>query len=115
MDWAQLGGWLATAGTAAGFVITGWLKKRKELADMKVSRAEGEAAISRAEASSAVFELVKNQLSDVTARLTAAEARIDQLREQVADRDNKIHALEMHIRDLEHTMRQHGIEPPARP
>lgn len=115
MDWAAIGGWLATAGTAAGFVLTGWLKKRRELADMKVSKAEGEAAISRAEASATVFELVKNQLADVSARLSTAEGRIDALREQVADRDNKIHALEMHIRDLERTMRQHGIEVPARP
>lgn len=110
---------LGQVGTGIGVAITagwaGWQKWQKVLAERKVAVAENSAAINRAEASSSVFEMVKQQLADVQVRLTQAEHRIDTLRDEVAEKDRKIHSLEMHIRDLEHTMRQHGIDPPTRP
>jgi len=117
MDWSweglgALGGLISTA--AMG-VYAGWQKIKNNKINTSVKEAESGAAASRAEASDAVFTMVKQQLADVQTRLTQAEHRIDTLRDEVAARDNKIHALEMHIRDLEHTMRAAGIEPPARP
>lgn len=114
-SWESLGALGALVTAAATSVYAGWLKVKNNRINGQAVSAESVAATSRAEASSAVFEMVKQQLDDVQKRLMSAEIRIDQLRDQVADRDSKIHSLEMHIRDLEHTMRQHGLEPPVRP
>lgn len=115
IDWSLLG---TIGGGLAIAVSTGWglwQKARAAKAEAKVSSAENEAAISRAEASKEVFDLVKAQLADVTARLATAEGNIDVLREQVRARDNRIHAMEMHIRDMEAILTQHGIPIPVRP
>lgn len=117
MDWSWegLGALMGLISTAGAGVYAGWLKIKNNKANSAVTAAETGAATSRAEASGAVFEMVTKQLADVQARLTQAEQRIDALRDEVVARDMKIHSLEMHIRDLEHTMRAHGIEPPTRP
>lgn len=114
-DWEGLGAIGALVSAAATGIWAGWLKVKNSRANAAVRDAESGAATSRAEASSAVFDMVKQQLADVQMRLTQAEHRIDQLREQVAERDQRINSLEMHIMNMEQTMRQHGIEPPARP
>lgn len=115
MDWQVVGGAIATVGVAISGVWVGFLKRKKDLAESKVTVAEASAAASRAEASEAVFALVQRQLTDVSSRLAAAESKIDTLLEQVRERDNRIHALELHVIDLESTLRKHGIDPPARP
>lgn len=117
MDWSWegLGAVGAVITAAITSIYAGWQKVKNNKATTAVREAEVGAATSRAEASGAVFDMVKQQLADVQTRLTQAEHRIDTLRDEVAARDSKIHSLEMHIRDLEHTMRKHGIEPPARP
>lgn len=114
-DWESLGAIGGLISAAGAGIYAGWQKVKNNRANSAVKEAESGAATSRAEASGAVFDMVKQQLADVQTRLTQAEHRIDTLREQIAERDNKIHTLEMHIRDLEHTMRQHGLEPPVRP
>lgn len=115
VEWESIGALGGLISAAGAGIYAGWQKVKSTRANSAVKEAESGAATSRAEASGAVFDMVKQQLADVQTRLAQAEYRIDQLREQIADRDNKIHSLEMHIRDLEHTMRQHGLEPPARP
>lgn len=115
MDWQVVGTAIGAVGTAASALVAWLFKVRKDRAESKVGTAEAAAATSRAEASSAVFELVQRQLADVSGRLASAESKIDSLLEQVRERDNRIHALELHVVDLEATLRKHGIDPPARP
>jgi hypothetical protein len=76
----------------------------------EVARAESDRAVSMAGES--VFNLVSSRLQSVESELTAVRAELSGVRDQLRDRDNRIHFLELHIVDLEHCLRQHGIEPP---
>ena len=76
----------------------------------EVAKAEGDKAVSLA--GETVFNLVSQRLQSVEQELTAVRNELTSVRDQLRDRDNRIHFLEMHIVDLEHCLRQHGIEPP---
>lgn len=94
----------------AGLAYAAWQK----LQSMKVEKAKVGADVAIAESQREVYEQMKERMTDMQADLSKLRDEVDKLRDQIRERDNKIHALEMHIMDLEHTLRKHNIEPPAR-
>lgn len=112
LDWEKIVAGLSGIGTGILLVYNRVLAARAKMANTQseIAQADGDRAI--ADASRTVFELVSQRLQTVEGELTSVRQELAKVREQLRERDNKIHYLEMHIVDLEHTMRQHGIEPP---
>jgi hypothetical protein len=77
----------------------------------EVAKADGDRAV--ALAGETVFNLVSQRLQSVEGELSSVREELAKVRDQLRERDNRIHFLEMHIVDLEHCLRQHGIEPPV--
>lgn len=100
-----IAGWMASAGAIAGGIWMWVLKQRKNVAETRAEVAEAGAATARAEASDSVFTLVTN-------RLTAMEKELIELRADLVEKNRRMHAMELHIVDLEHALRKAGIEPP---
>ncbi len=82
------------------------------LQNARSKTAASSANVAIADSQREVYEQLRQRLGDMQADLTRLNEEVGKLRDQVRDRDNKIHALEMHIRDLEHTMRMNNIEVP---
>lgn len=114
VSWEPVVAGLGSLGGLLGIAWAWVLNQRKRLAETRAVTAESGAAASRAEANAAVFDMVKSQLADFQARLSIAENRIDDLRQQVMDRDSKIHSMELYVMDLEKILLENGITPPAR-
>jgi|SRR5688500_15217458 len=88
-------------GAAWMAILKGRVKTAQTGADVAIAQSQGE-----------VFAQMKERLTDLAGQVERLTQNVDQLREQIRERDNKIHALEMHIRDLEHIMRDKGLQPP---
>lgn len=112
LDWNKIVAGLTGIGLAVMTLYNRVLSARVKLANTQaeVAQSDGERAI--ADAGQTLFNLVTKRLESVEQELSAVRQELANVREQLRERDNKIHYLEMHIVDLEHTMRQHGIEPP---
>ena len=79
---------------------------------MRTEKAKTGADVAIAESQREVFEQMKERLAAMSDQLDRTNTRVDSLMDQVRDRDNKIHRLEMYVIDLQHTLHQHGIDPP---
>lgn len=97
-------GFVALCSMAGGAWL--WLQNAKK------EKAKTGADIAIAESQREVYEQMRQRLADMQADVSALRSELNSLREQVRERDNKIHSLEMHIKDLEHTMRAQGLTPP---
>lgn len=108
MEWFSADKIAAGIVGAAGIIWAVWERLQKA----RLEKANVNAGVAIADSQKEVYEQMRQRLADMQADVSALRMELNTLREQVRERDNKIHALEMHIKDLEHLMRQKGIEPP---
>jgi archaellum component FlaC len=86
-----------------------------KLQSMRTEKAKTGADVAIAESQREVFEQMKERLTSLDTALHRCQVEIDELRMEVRDRDSKIHALELYVKDLQHELQKHGIDvPPMR-
>jgi septal ring factor EnvC (AmiA/AmiB activator) len=106
IDFTLLGGGLAAAALLASGAYNFVMKA-------KVNKAESGQVAAQAVAGETVYSLVTERLKAVEAELTRVQEELSKVRDQLREKDNEVHQLRLHITDLEHCLRQAGIEPPA--
>ena len=111
-DWEKISAGVSAAAAGALLFWNRILAARKKVADTNADIAAADGDRAMAQAGETVFTLVTQRLQSVEAELSAVRGELNTMREQLLERDNRIHFLEMHVVDLEHCLRQHGIEPP---
>lgn len=108
LDYTLIGqGIMAAAGVIGGAWL--WMQKAR------TNKADTDAKVEIAQGQEKVYEQLKERLQSLAEQVNRLYDQVDALREQVRERDTKIHLLELHIKDMEHTLRQHGIDPPKLP
>lgn len=106
LDWNVVGTAIAGVAAVATGIWGGILKFKKSVAEAKADVATARSEQTVADAQGKVYELLKD-------RLVAVEAKVEQLEKKVAARDETIRQLHKHISRLEQLMREAGIEPPT--
>lgn len=107
MQWLEQVGMGVVAAASLVANIWQWWNKSK------VDKAADGAQVAIAESQGVVYAQMKERLSDLAAHVDRLTAKVDEMYIQIRERDDRIHAMELHIKDLEHTLRQHGIDPPT--
>lgn len=108
MDWNQLGvGILA----AASMIANAWQWYRNN----HVEKAKANADVAIAESQQQVYEQMKERLTDLANQVNTLTAKVDDLSAQGRMKDDRIHTLELYIKDLLHLMQSKGIDPPPMP
>lgn len=108
MDWNTIGVGLVALCSIA---VNAWQK----IQSMKVEKAKSGADVAIAESQREVYQQMNERMTSMDAHITRLQAEVDTLREQLRERDSKIHSLEMYVSDLQHILHQHGIDvPPMR-
>lgn len=110
LEWISANAGTIGAGVIAisGIVVAAWQK----LQSMKVEKAKSGADVAIAESQREVYEQMNQRMSSMDQHITRLQTEVDGLREQLRERDNKIHSLEMYVSDLQHILHQHGIDVP---
>lgn len=91
-----------------GIAGAAWLWLQKARAE----KANTDAKVEIAQSQGQVYEQLKERLSALDGQVARLTGEVDALRERVRVRDARIHTLELHIKDLEHFIRQQNLEPP---
>lgn len=89
------------------------LAARNKLAESNAGVAKADSDRAIADAGNTVFTLVSQRLQAVEAELTIVRQDLATVREQVRERDNKIHVMELHVMDLENVLHHHGLTVPT--
>lgn len=106
MDYAdKLGAGIVAAGGIAATIWAWILRQRKEMASTS-------ATVAIAESQQEVYSQMRERLSDLAAQLVRLTDDVDRLREQIRERDNKIHSLELYVSDLKYILHMKGIDIP---
>lgn len=96
---------------AAGIAYAAWMK----IQAMRATKSNTDAKVAIAESQKEVYEQMKERLASQEAHLSRLQAEVDKLRENILERDTKIHHLELYVQDLQYVLHQHGIDiPPMR-
>jgi hypothetical protein len=101
----MIGGVVVAVG---GIAVAVWQK----LLAMRTERAKAGADVAIAESQREVYELMKERLASLSADLDKTDAKVDVLIETVRERNHKIFALELYVRDLQRELQKHGIDVP---
>lgn len=105
MDWSTIGTGIVAIGALA---TAAWQK----LQSMKTERAKTSADVAIADSQREVYQQMNERMTSMDAHITRLQEEVGTLREQLRERDNKIHSLEMYVSDLQHVLHKHGIEVP---
>lgn len=81
----------------------------------KVDKANANADVAIADSQKEVYSQMRERLSDLAAQVNTLSSKVDELTAQGREKDNRIHALELYIKDLLHLMQVAGIDPPKMP
>lgn len=90
-------------------VVWQWLVKNR------VTTAKTAADVAIAASQAEVYSQMRERLTDLATHVERLTANVDLLREQLRERDHKVHSLELYVIDLQHILHTHGIDvPPMR-
>jgi septal ring factor EnvC (AmiA/AmiB activator) len=107
---------IVTGATGIGAaVLVVWnrvLAAKAKLATTNADIAKSDQVTAEAVAGETVFKLVADRLTSLEGELIEMRSELGRVREQLREKDTEVHKLRMHIVDLEHCLRQHGITPP---
>ena len=111
-------GWLSEnyeklgAGVIAlsGLVVAAWSK----LQSLRTEKAKTSADVAIAQSQGEVYSQMKERLADLALQVERLSIQVDQLREQIRDRDTEIHNLQLYVKDLEHALLVAQIPLPPR-
>jgi len=108
---------LDATGLGTGIVALGavaYAAWQKILA-MRTEKAKTNADVAIADSQREVYQQMNERMTSMDSQISRLQGEVDRLREQLRERDSKIHSLEMYVQDLQHVLHQHGIEvPPMR-
>lgn len=110
LEWINLNAGTLGAGVIAvcGIAVAAWQK----LQSLRTEKAKAGADVAIAESQREVYEQMNQRMTSMDQHITRLQSEVDGLREQLRERDNKIHSLEMYVSDLQHILHQHGIDVP---
>lgn len=108
IDWNQLGVGVVAA---CSIIANAW----QYLRNNKVEKAKSNADIAIAESEARVYDQMRERLTDLANQVAALSTKVDELTTQGREKDGRIHALELYIKDLLHLMQSKGIDPPPMP
>ena len=94
-----------------GIVGVMWAK----LQSMRTDKAKTGADVAIAESQREVYEQMKERLTDMSAQIERLHENQESLRSQLRAREDELHRWQMHVKDMEHLLVQHGIPVPVMP
>lgn len=98
-------------GAVAAAVWAGYERWQKG----RVQSAKNETDLAYERAERDVYEQMNARMTQMDAQITRLQGEVDTLRNQLRERDMKIHALEIYVADLQHILQGSGIGiPPMR-
>jgi len=112
MDLSVVGVGIVAVASAAANVYQWWLKQGAERAASSASASASASAAAVSDSQKELYQQLKERLQEMQAELASLRTEQAQMREQLRERDGKIHALEMYVLDLQHTLHAHQIDPP---
>lgn len=112
INWEGILAGAATLGAVGFGVWNRVLAARAKLATSNTEVAQAGQAQAEARAGESVYTLVTEQLKRVQDEQAEQRAELSKMRDQLRAKEDEVHQLRMHIVDLEHCLRQHGITPP---
>lgn len=83
-----------------------------KLQSMQTERAKTGADVAIAQSQREVYEQMKERLTEMSLQIERLTAGQDDLRSQLRAREDEIHRLRLHVKDLEHVLQTHGLPVP---
>lgn len=102
----KIGGVLAAIG---GLAVGAW----QWILKARVQKASTGADVAVAKSEERVYEQMTARLASMEEESKRLRSELDELRAKVMALELDRHRLKLHVADLEHTLKRHGIDPPA--